>query len=101
MKCLASWRGEKDRAMADMEVIESLDNAWRTLARQYTKYPDEGIRCGMNLLAKVIAKVRSEVEESHREKQIFPEIFGGNFITAVQNLADFNDFTGQLVCGEV
>ena len=23
----------------------------------------------------------------HREKQIFPEIFGGNFITAFQNLA--------------
>ncbi len=56
--------------MTDTEVVESLDNAWRALARQYNRHPDEGIRCGMNLLAKVIGKVRSEVEESHREKQI-------------------------------
>ncbi len=56
--------------MTDIEVVGSLDNAWRALARQYHRYPDDGIRCGMNLLAKVIGKVRSEVEESHREKQI-------------------------------
>ncbi|MCI8536727.1 MAG: hypothetical protein HFG68_14410 [Hungatella sp.] len=34
------------------------------------KYPDEGILCGMNLLAEIIRNVKSEVEESHREKQI-------------------------------
>ena len=56
MKCLASWRGGKDRVMTDMKVIESFDNTWRVLARQYTKYPDEGIRCGMNLLAEIIRK---------------------------------------------
>lgn len=59
--------------MTDTEVVESLDNAWRALARQYERYRDDGIRCGMNLLAKVIGKVRSEVEESHREKQITVE----------------------------
>ena len=39
--------------MTGKEVIESLDNAWRALTRQYDKNPDEGTRCGMNLLAKI------------------------------------------------
>jgi len=56
--------------MKDMEVVESIHNAWTALVRQYQKRPDEGIRCGMNLLAKIIGRVRSEVEESHREKQV-------------------------------
>ena len=56
--------------MTDTEVVESLHNAWVVLAKQYNNYPDNGVRCGMNLLAKVIGKVRSEVEESHREGQI-------------------------------
>lgn len=56
--------------MTDKEVIESFDNAWRALARQYKEYPDEGIRCGLNMLAKIIGEVKSEVEESHKERQI-------------------------------
>lgn len=51
-------------------VIESLDNAWLALCRQYSKHPDEGIRCGMNLLAKIIGEVRSKVEESYHEESI-------------------------------
>lgn len=56
--------------MTDTEVIESLDNAWRALAGQYKECPDDGIRCGMNLLAKIIGRVKSEVEEGRREKQV-------------------------------
>lgn len=56
--------------MTDTEVMRSLNNAWLALVEQYNSYPDEGVRCGMNLLAKVIGKVRSEVEKSHREGQI-------------------------------
>lgn len=56
--------------MTDREVVESFDNAWRALARRYQKYPDEGTRCALNLLSKMIREVKSEVEESHREKQI-------------------------------
>lgn len=56
--------------MTDKEVVESFDHAWRALARQYAKNRDDGIRCGMNLLARIIGKVKTEVEESHREKQI-------------------------------
>lgn len=56
--------------MTDREVIKSLNNAWMALAKQYKAHPDEGVRCGMNLLAKVVRKVNAEVEESHREGQI-------------------------------
>ncbi len=56
--------------MTDMEVVMSLNNAWSALAHQYSGCQDEGIRCGINLLAKVIRKVRREVEESHRETQV-------------------------------
>lgn len=56
--------------MTDKEVVESLDNAWRALSRRYQKCPDEGLRQGLNLLGQTIYKVRSEVEESHRETQI-------------------------------
>ncbi len=56
--------------MTDREIIESFDNAWRALAKRYTGCPDEGIRCGMNLLAKIINEVKKEVEESHKARQI-------------------------------
>lgn len=56
--------------MTDKEVIESFDNAWRALARQYQKYPDEGTRYGLNLLSKIIKQVKSEVEESERKGQV-------------------------------
>lgn len=56
--------------MTDREVVESLNNAWMALLKQYRVHPDEGVRCGMNLLAKVVRKVNAEVEESHMEGQI-------------------------------
>lgn len=60
----------EEKKMTGKEVIESLDNAWRALTRQYDKNPDEGTRCGMNLLAKIIGIIKTEVEESNKEKQI-------------------------------
>lgn len=56
--------------MTDMEMIESLNNAWKALSKQYEKERSEGIRCGMNLLAKVISKVKAEIKESHKEGQV-------------------------------
>ena len=53
--------------MSDMEVVESFNNAWRALARTDI---DETQRVAMNMLARMISKVKSEVEESHREHQI-------------------------------
>lgn len=53
--------------MSDIEVIESINNAWRALAKTNL---DETQRVAMNMLARMIGKVKSEVEESHREYQI-------------------------------
>lgn len=56
--------------MTDREVVESLNNAWRALAKQYQRCPNESIKDALNLLSKIIGKVNTEVEESHREVQI-------------------------------
>ncbi len=56
--------------MTDREVVESLDAAWLAMAKQYSRHPEESMRIAMNVLSKIIGKVKSEVEEAHREKQI-------------------------------
>ncbi len=56
--------------MTDLEVVESLDNAWRALCRQYDDCRCEQTRQALNMLAKITDKVKREVEESHRETQI-------------------------------
>lgn len=42
------------------EVLQSLHNAWVAMCRQYDNNRDEGIRCAMNILSKVIGEVQSE-----------------------------------------
>ncbi len=56
--------------MTGKEVMESFNNAWRALAKQYTDHPDENIRCAMNLLAKMIGKVESQASRSRKEGQV-------------------------------
>ena len=56
--------------MKDYDVIESLNNAWRALCRQYGKQREESLRMALNLLSKIIGEVETEVRESHRVKQI-------------------------------
>lgn len=56
--------------MSDKDVMESFENAWRALAKQYTKYPDETMKNAMNLLSNMIGRVKSEVKKSHEERQI-------------------------------
>ena len=56
--------------MTDYQVIESFDNAWGALCKQYRNYPDEGTRQALNMLGRIICKVKNEVEDAHREKQI-------------------------------
>lgn len=56
--------------MTDREVIESFNNAWRALCKQYRKYPSGEVQSALNMLNKIIGKVESEVEESHLERQI-------------------------------
>lgn len=53
-------------------VIESLENAWSALARQYVDSPDEDLRKATNLLAGMVKEVKRRVEdyeESERKKQ--------------------------------
>lgn len=56
--------------MTDLEVVESLDNAWRALCMQYREYPDQGVQMALNMLSRIINQAEREVRESHREHQI-------------------------------
>ena len=47
--------------MTDAEVVESLNNAWRAMCRQYDKNPDETMRWALNIVSRVVAKVEYEV----------------------------------------
>lgn len=52
--------------MTDVDVIESFDNAWRSLCKQYNKYPNESTQQALNMLSKIIGIVKSEIEEKNR-----------------------------------
>lgn len=57
--------------MTEEEILASIDNAWRALARRYDKEHNESFRIAMNCLAEIIAKVKTEYnEENNREEQI-------------------------------
>lgn len=60
----------KDIEMTDRQVIESFDNAWRALCRQYRAYPSAEFQSAINMLGRMIGKVKREVEESHRDHQV-------------------------------
>lgn len=51
--------------MTDLEVIESFNNAWRSLCKQYDKHPNETTRQALNMLSKIIGIVKSEIEENN------------------------------------
>lgn len=53
----------------DCSVIESLNKAWSALCEQYDNSPDEEIRIAVNLLAKVIRKVKSDFIELQKENE--------------------------------
>lgn len=56
--------------MKDTEVIESMNNAWRALARRYQKSPDGAVRNAMNMLSGIINEVDRAVKDSNRVQQI-------------------------------
>lgn len=56
--------------MTDIEVVESFNNAWRAMCRQYRKNPCGGIQTALNMLGRIIGKVDSEVKKSHINRQI-------------------------------
>ncbi len=52
------------------KVIESLNNAWRALIRQYDERPDENTRQALNLLNKIIERIKTELRNPNEWKQI-------------------------------
>lgn len=56
--------------MTDTEVVESFNNAWIALCRQYREYPKQEIQTALNMIGRIITKVETEVKESHREHQM-------------------------------
>ena len=56
--------------MTDKEVVDSFNDAWRAMCRQYRKNPTQELQTAMNMLGRIISKVETEVEKSHREGQI-------------------------------
>lgn len=52
------------------KVIESLNNAWRALIRQYDEHPDEDTRQALNLLNKIIGRIKTELRNPNGWKQI-------------------------------
>lgn len=57
--------------MTVQEVIDSLNNAWRGLTRKYSEYPHQDTQYALNLLARIIAKIESEMKEREpKEDQI-------------------------------
>ncbi|MCM1264047.1 MAG: hypothetical protein NC313_15150, partial [Butyrivibrio sp.] len=56
------------RAITEMEMIESLNKAWREMTKHYSESPDENMRCAMNILARIIGEVQSEVKTRHAKR---------------------------------
>ena len=57
--------------MTAQEVIDSLNNAWRALARSYSEHPNVELQCAMNVTARIIARVEGEMKEREpKEGQI-------------------------------
>lgn len=54
--------------MTAKQVIESMDNAWRALCTQYENARDEETRRAINLLSKIIGRMKSEFDESEKNE---------------------------------
>lgn len=56
---------------AENNIIESFNNCWRALARQYSNDPSEVLQYTSNMLAKIIGKVETEVKaRRNRDNQM-------------------------------
>lgn len=67
-------------------VLDSLDTAWKELSEQYASSPSEETRQALNLLSKIVRKVRSDFEEQAKinnkdslSTKDFLDFFGVNF----------------------
>lgn len=56
--------------MLGEDVMESFNNAWIVICRQYQEKPEEELRNALNILGKIITKVKCEVKDSCKSEQI-------------------------------
>ena len=47
-------------------VIESIDNAWSALCRQYDEVRSEDVRIALNMVGKICMKVKSEMSKKNK-----------------------------------
>ena len=52
--------------MTGQEVIDTLNNAWLALVRQYKENPNTEIQCAVNLLGKICTQVECTYNESKK-----------------------------------
>lgn len=67
-------------------ILDSLDNAWKEVSKQYSSSPSEETRQALNLLSKIVRKVHSDFEEQAKTNnkdslstKAFLDFFGVNF----------------------
>ena len=53
--------------MTEIEIIESLDNAWRALCKQYRKDCNESTRQALNMVSRIIGKVKSDIGVENKQ----------------------------------
>lgn len=51
----------------DEDIIQSLDNAWIALCKEYDKCREEHIRLSINLLGKIIDKVKGKPKNTYEQ----------------------------------
>ena len=56
--------------MTDIEVVESFNNAWIAMCRQYRENPNKETQTALNMLGRIIGKVDIEVKKSHINRRI-------------------------------
>lgn len=50
------------------DVIKSFENAWHGLAKFHNAHPPENTRVALNMLSKIIGKIKSEIEKEKSEQ---------------------------------
>lgn len=56
--------------MTDIEVVESFNNSWKAMCILYRENPTQELQSALNMVGRIIGKVKKEVDEAHAERQI-------------------------------
>lgn len=59
---------DKAPTIDDEDAIESFNNAWRALCKQYNDYPEEHVQIALNMLSKIIDKVETRFNNKKKKE---------------------------------